>query len=32
MSVPEHTDAALDALDADLAARLRFVLEADSLK
>ena len=32
MSVPEHTDAALDALDPDLAARLRFVLEADSLK
>ena len=32
MSVPEHTDAALETLDADLAARLRFVLEADSLK
>ncbi len=32
MSIPEHTDAALDTLDADLAARLRFVLEADSLK
>ena len=35
MSIPEHTDAALhelDAVDADLAARLRFVLEADSLK
>jgi putative hydrolases of HD superfamily len=30
--IPEHTSAALDALDADLAARLRFVLEADSLK
>jgi len=32
MSVPAHTDAVLDALDGDLAARLRFVLEADSLK
>ena len=32
MSVPPHTDAALENLDADLAARLRFVLEADSLK
>jgi len=30
--IPDHTAAALDALDADLAARLRFVLEADSLK
>jgi putative hydrolase of HD superfamily len=30
--IPEHTAAALDGLDADLAARLRFVLEADSLK
>ena len=30
--IPEHTAAALDALDPDLAARLRFVLEADSLK
>jgi len=30
--IPEHTAAALEALDADLAARLRFVLEADSLK
>jgi putative hydrolase of HD superfamily len=30
--IPEHTSAVLDALDADLAARLRFVLEADSLK
>src|SRR5262249_448376 len=27
-----HTSAALEGLDADLAARLRFVLEADSLK
>jgi putative hydrolase of HD superfamily len=30
--IPEHTDAALASLDPDLAARLRFVLEADSLK
>jgi len=30
--IPEHTSAALDVLDADLAARLRFALEADSLK
>src|SRR5205085_6525326 len=30
--IPEHTADALDALDPDLAARLRFVLEADSLK
>ncbi|MGO9876198.1 MAG: HD domain-containing protein [Acidimicrobiia bacterium] len=30
--IPEHTAAALEALDSDLAARLRFVLEADSLK
>jgi putative hydrolase of HD superfamily len=30
--IPDHTSAVLDALDADLAARLRFVLEADSLK
>jgi putative hydrolase of HD superfamily len=32
MSVPEHTLAALDGLDPDLVARLRFVLEADALK
>jgi putative hydrolase of HD superfamily len=32
MSVPEHTIAALDGLDPDLVARLRFVLEADALK
>lgn len=32
MSIPEHTAAALDGLDPDLVARLRFVLEADSLK
>src|ERR1700687_3356926 len=32
MSIPEHTAAALESLDADLVARLRFVLEADSLK
>jgi putative hydrolase of HD superfamily len=30
--VPEHTLAALDGLDPDLVARLRFVLEADALK
>jgi len=30
--IPEHTAAALDALDPDLSARLRFALEADSLK
>ena len=30
--IPEHTSEVLDALDPDLAARLRFVLEADSLK
>src|SRR5580765_1538568 len=30
--IPEHTSAVLASLDADLAARLRFVLEADSLK
>ena len=30
--IPEHTAAALDALDPDLAARLRFALEIDSLK
>ena len=30
--IPDHTSEVLDALDADLAARLRFVLEADSLK
>jgi putative hydrolases of HD superfamily len=30
--IPEHTAEALEALDPDLAARLRFVLEADSLK
>jgi len=30
--IPEHTAAALDALDPDLAARLRFLLEADALK
>ena len=30
--IPEHTAAVLDALDPDLAARLRFALEADSLK
>ena len=30
--IPEHTSVALDALDPDLSARLRFVLEADSLK
>jgi len=30
--IPDHTSAALDTLDPDLAARLRFVLEADSLK
>ena len=30
--IPEHTAEALEALDSDLAARLRFVLEADSLK
>jgi putative hydrolase of HD superfamily len=32
VSVPEHTLAALDGLDPDLVARLRFVLEADALK
>ncbi len=32
MSVPDHTVAALDGLDPDLVARLRFVLEADALK
>jgi putative hydrolase of HD superfamily len=32
MSIPDHTAVALEPLDADLAARLRFVLEADSLK
>lgn len=32
MPVPEHTDAALSGLDADLLERLRFVLEADALK
>ena len=30
--MPEHTLAALDGLDPDLVARLRFVLEADALK
>jgi putative hydrolase of HD superfamily len=30
--IPEHTAAALEALDPDLAARLRFALEIDSLK
>ena len=30
--IPEHTSAALDALDPALAARLRFALEIDSLK
>jgi putative hydrolase of HD superfamily len=30
--IPDHTSEVLDALDPDLAARLRFVLEADSLK
>ena len=30
--IPEHTSAALDGLAPDLAARLRFILEADSLK
>ena len=30
--IPDHTAAALGSLDLDLAARLRFVLEADSLK
>ncbi len=30
--IPEHTSAAFEALDPDLAARLRFVLEADALK
>lgn len=30
--IPKHTAAALETLDPDLAARLRFVLEADSLK
>ena len=30
--IPDHTDAALSGLDDDLVARLRFVLEADSLK
>ena len=30
--IPKHTAAALESLDPDLAARLRFVLEADSLK
>jgi putative hydrolase of HD superfamily len=30
--IPEHTAAVLDGLDPDLAARLRFALEADSLK
>ena len=32
MTVPDHTVAALDGLDPDLVARLRFVLEADALK
>jgi putative hydrolase of HD superfamily len=32
MTLPEHTLAALDGLDPDLVARLRFVLEADALK
>jgi putative hydrolases of HD superfamily len=32
MSIPDHTGAALEPLDAELTARLRFVLEADSLK
>jgi putative hydrolase of HD superfamily len=30
--IPEHTAAVLESLDPDLSARLRFVLEADSLK
>lgn len=30
--IPDHTSEALSSLDPDLAARLRFVLEADSLK
>jgi putative hydrolase of HD superfamily len=30
--IPKHTSEVLDTLDPDLAARLRFVLEADSLK
>jgi 5'-deoxynucleotidase YfbR-like HD superfamily hydrolase len=30
--IPKHTSEVLDALDPDLASRLRFVLEADSLK
>jgi putative hydrolase of HD superfamily len=30
--IPDHTSEVLDGLDPDLAARLRFVLEADSLK
>ena len=30
--IPDHTAAALEGLDPDLVARLRFVLEADSLK
>jgi putative hydrolase of HD superfamily len=32
MTLPEHTLAALQGLDPDLVARLRFVLEADALK
>ena len=32
MSIPDHTAEALRGLDPDLVARLRFVLEADSLK